>query len=123
MSQLILPRHVGERRYGPQRPQAPAEAEDPQNERRPLTYQTQVEGRTVLIPNAVAMSWRIPVDELRAMALAQTARRRRKGEAQEREDWARVLRQYWADRRNAAWDRRNGRVSFSAATFAGSRKR
>ena len=122
MTNLILPAHVGDRRYGPKRDMAVG-AEDPNNETRPLTYQAEVDGRTVLIANAIPKSWRIPVDELQAMALEQRKKRIARGDAQKAVDWAKVMSEYSDDRKNAAWDRRNGRVSVGYATFRGDRAR
>ena len=121
MSQLILPAHVGDRRYGKQRPAAPAGVPDPANEQRPYQYQEMVGDRLVVVANAAELVKRMPLDEMRAMAREREKKRRARGDHQQRDDWAAVLREYWDDRRNAAWDRRNGRVSFSAATFVNTR--
>ena len=118
MPELILPAHVGERRYGPRRPPAP----DP-NEQRPLYYTAEVAGRQVIIANATDIRLRIPVDELRAMALEQEKKRERRGDAQKKADWDRVLLEYGWDRLNAREDRRRGRVNFGPATFRGNRAR
>jgi hypothetical protein len=121
VSNLILPAHIGDKRYGKRA--APQGIEDPNNAERPLMYEQEVEGRLVIVANAPELSWRIPIDELKAMAQEQAKKRVKRGDAQKFLDWSAVIREYDADRRNAAWDRRNGRVSVGPATFAGNVRR
>jgi hypothetical protein len=84
-------------------------------------HEQMVGDRLVIIANAAELVKRMPIDEMRDIALEREKKRLARGDHQKRDDWAKVMREYWDDRRNAVWDHRNGRVSVGPATFVNTR--